>query len=71
MSLKSIDDHNRERRFARQEAERRLRLTGVACPKCGGEMEWQETWLSVSSYPPPTTRQATCAACKVTAQLEA
>lgn len=38
--LKSVDEHNAQKRREREERERKAKLTGVACPKCGGELEW-------------------------------
>ena len=71
-SLVSVDDHNARRREERAEQERRLRQTGVACPKCGGELLWPTPGIAtvISVYPGPTTRPAHCDPCGLTVQLE-
>ena len=71
MSLKSVDDYNREKREKREEVERKLRLTGVACPKCGKELEWLLGPTSILyTYPPPTTAKANCRGCTLMIDLE-
>jgi hypothetical protein len=71
-ALKSIDEHNAETRKAREEAERKLRQTGVACPGCGEELLWLfNTTHSISMYPMSHQRNALCSKCNLTVGLEA
>jgi hypothetical protein len=71
MSLKSIDDHNAERLRKRMEAEAAYRRTGVACPKCGGELLWFiGAYLQTMQYPAPTTAPARCEPCGVEVRIE-
>ena len=67
--LKSVDEHNTERRHAREEAERKARMTGVACPKCGKELEWSQPY-AFRSLPMTTTSPARCGSCTLTVELE-
>lgn len=73
MSLKTVDEYNDRVRTERLEMQRKLKMTGVACPKCGQEMEW----LYGSPYggpplqwPIPTTSPAHCRHCNLNINLE-
>ena len=68
--LKTVDEHNAQKRQEREERERKARLTGVACPKCGGELEWVNVYGMIARYPPPTTSPAHCGPCNLTVELE-
>lgn len=71
MTLKSIQDHNRQRREEREAREEAAARTGVACPNCHGELRWVMGWGVVTlQYPTPTTAPACCEKCRVTVQLE-
>lgn len=71
MTLKSVDEHNNEKRAIREEFQRKALLTGVACPQCGHELNWVSVRYVYSVWPPPTTRQATCLQCSLSIALEA
>lgn len=68
--LKSVDAHNAERVKLRRDAEEQARKTGVACPKCGGELLWRSHVYSAVAFPAPTTAPAVCTACALTVELE-
>lgn len=68
--LKTVDEHNKKVREAREEREWKARLTGVACPKCGKELEWTPTTLQYTTFPPPTIHPAECGKCSLTIGLE-
>lgn len=73
MPLKSVDDHNQGMRRQREEVNRQMLLTGVACPKCGNELMWESSYAIASIdaiYPHPTTRRARCSPCTLTVNLE-
>lgn len=71
-ALKTIEEHNTETRRKREEAERKARQTGVACPGCGEELLWLfNTGYSISTYPTPHQRNALCSKCNLTVGLEA
>ena len=69
MTLKSVDDYNREKRQEREYLQRKWCLTGVACPLCGKELEWQTNTMGFV-YPMPTIRQSRCGSCSLTIDLE-
>ncbi len=70
MSLKSIDEHNKEKAAERAELERKLRSTGVACPNCGEELIWPMAFSQALVWPPPSTKPARCKACNLIVELE-
>ncbi len=70
MPLKSVDEHNAEKRKVRQEREEQMSRTGVACPICGDELKWHGTYCIAGVYPPPTTALAFCLKCGLSIQLE-
>ena len=49
--LKTVAQHNEERKRIREESARSARMTGVACPNCGGELMWENPF-----GPSPITR---------------
>jgi hypothetical protein len=68
--LKTVDEHNEDVHRKRQERQRILLLTGVACPACGKEMEWEGmTGISLMIYPQRNIERAKCE-CGVSVQLE-
>jgi len=71
--LKSIDEHNTQRRREKKEREDAARRTGVACPNCSEELLWvcHDGFAAMMGvYPSPSTSPATCRSCKVTVDLE-
>jgi hypothetical protein len=68
--LKSVDEHNTERIKQREELDRKLRLTGVACPNCKLELQWRIGYYDCNIWPTPTKRQAFCIQCNLMVQLE-
>lgn len=72
--LKSVDQHNDDRRKVKEEADKKMRCTGVACPKCGDELKWVVPYghtVMVSSNPQHAVRNAICDRCNLTIGLEA
>lgn len=70
--LKTVDEHNAERRAFREYCKKAAKRTGVACSKCGEELEWTgivEAW-TVGAYPPITTADAFCPKCSLRIELE-
>ena len=68
--LKTVDEHNAERRRIREELIRQARRTGVACPNCGSELEWCIPYKDGGIHPIPGTSEAWCSACSLSVQLE-
>ena len=52
MSLKTLQDHNEQRREAIRKAREDRHKTGIACPKCGTELYNQHPDLLLASNPP-------------------
>lgn len=73
MTLKSVDEHNKEVIENRQKAEEAARKTGVACPNCKEELLWVQTqgWAALRSYFENCTRQAYCHKCNIYVNLQA
>lgn len=68
--LKSVEQHNREKREAREQAEEARKRTGVACPGCGEELRWVgEYRFAYLTLPIPHTRPAQCP-CGIKIDLE-
>jgi transposase len=57
--LKDFDEYNRQRK--EQVMVKPPRNTGVACPKCGGELQFTDDILRTSI---PPQRQVRCDACQ-------
>lgn len=69
--LESVDDYNVRKRLDRIERERKERLTGVACPKCGGELEWKRDHkMPLSVMVISHTLPAECKKCSLSVELE-
>lgn len=70
-SLKTVAEHNAGKVAARKKLADIIGRTGVACPKCGQELRWQEGhYHSYFSFPPQTTRPAECKPCRLLIDLE-
>lgn len=68
--LETVEEHNDRIRKERADMELALQLTGVACPKCGKELEWQNQWPGGSwTWPEPKTRAAGCKDCRLSVEL--
>lgn len=73
MPLASVDEHNRRKREERKQREEAAAKTGVACPKCGGELLWSggpSPFSSQMEWHMRATRCASCHPCKITVELE-
>lgn len=72
-TLKTVEQHNREIRAERELREQKLRATGVACPHCGHEMEWEElhsvSYMMTITGARSTMRRARCS-CGMQKDLE-
>ncbi len=68
-NLKTVDQHNTEKRQARKEREEAAKRTGVACPNCGKELVWWRIGVGFS-YPAQTTQPGHCSSCGLTVDLE-
>ena len=68
--LETVDEHDTRRRREKEEVQRRARLTGVACPKCGKELEWTSAAMLGMMFPPSCLTEATCKPCGLTIALE-
>lgn len=68
--LETVDEHNTRRRMEREEVQRQARLTGVACPKCGKELEWSSVAMLGMIFPPVCLSEALCKPCGLTINLE-
>ncbi len=65
LELRSVDDYNDAKRKEREERERKEKQTGVACPKCGKELEWRGYERDIIW----TIREALCKPCGLTIAL--
>lgn len=70
MALKSVEEHNTQRRKENEEAKENMAKTGVACPKCGEELRWSGLGSMSVIWPPKNTQQANCKKCNLTIGLE-
>ena len=52
MSLKSLDEHNEQRRRALLYDPDAQQPNGIACPECGKELLDIQRWLTLASNPP-------------------
>lgn len=69
--MESVDDYNVRKRKERKEREDARSKTGVACPKCEGELRWEFRGGYASiQFPPPTKQTARCKICQLTVELE-
>ena len=75
--LKSVEDHNRDKRHAREDAEEKRKKTGVACPNCTPEMEllWDNPLFynmsrAAKGMAPVFTSPAECPRCLSRFELE-
>ena len=70
MFLKTVDQHNSERRQQRLEREQAARRTGVQCPACSTELLWPShtgiVTLSLGNH----SATARCPNCSVSVELE-
>ena len=71
MFLKTVDQHNAERRQQRKDLEEARRRTGVQCPTCSTELLWPShagiVMLSLGNH----SATARCPNCSVSIELEA
>lgn len=67
--LKTVEEHNTERRKFNEEAEEKARHTGVACPRCGQELFWVSALIPDRSR--WSGRQSRCQKCDIDVMLEA
>lgn len=70
-SLITPQEHNEWKRKEREAKERALRMTGVACPKCGTELEWDHQGLRATFGTTALMRTAICPVCALGVPLEA
>jgi uncharacterized protein with PIN domain len=61
-TMKSLDEHNEDRRRTHIEYRNVVNRAGVACPKCGAEMEIDQPGVVNASLPP--SQWVTCPACQ-------
>lgn len=71
--LKSVEEHNAQKRKEREDRNEQARRTGVACPACGAELVWfgrgQSKWI-FCEYPVRDDRPSHCEICGVSIRLE-
>ena len=68
--LKSVEEHNKDRREEKQRLLDKLACTEVACPRCGNELRWVEPYQTPSLLHRQPTAVALCPACKHQERLE-